>query len=84
MGGVETPVLEPPDSLSSRASTPNFWWKRRSSPGEAAFSFRSTKWILTRRSLKKRCAFRFRRTFAVPKIWTWSTFSVMALRSTGG
>ena len=51
-------------------ATPNFCAKRRSSPGEAARSCRSTKWVLMRRSAKKRSAFRVSGLFRMPKIWT--------------
>src|ERR1041384_3525194 len=57
-------------SRSMRARTPNFWAKRRSSPGEAARSLRSTKWVLTRRSAKKRSAARVSALFRIPKICT--------------
>ena len=54
----------------SAPRTPNFCAKRRSSPGEAARSCRSTKWVLMRRSAKKRSALRVSVLFRMPKIWT--------------
>src|SRR5437016_1382160 len=57
-------------SRSIRARTPNFWAKRRSSAGEAARSLRSTNWVLTRRSAKKRSAARVSAHFRTPKICT--------------
>jgi hypothetical protein len=43
---------------------------RRSSPSDAARSLRSTKWVLTRRSAKKRSAFLVSVLFFVPNTWT--------------
>ena len=42
--------------------------ERAASPGDAARSIRSTKWVLTRRSAKKRCALRVSALFFTPKI----------------
>src|SRR5439155_1267450 len=57
-------------SRSIRACTPNCCAKRRSSPSEAARSFRSTKCVVMRRSAKKRRAARVSALFRTPKIWT--------------
>src|SRR3989441_2778799 len=56
------------DSRSISALMPNFWAKRRSSPTDAARSFRSTKWTLMRRSAKKRSAVRVSALLRTPKI----------------
>src|SRR5438445_10882442 len=58
------------ESWSISAWTPNLWAKRRSSPTEAARSFKSTKCVLMRRSAKKRRAARVSALFLRPKIWT--------------
>jgi hypothetical protein len=55
---------------STSASTPNFCAKRWSSPGEAGRSWRSTKWVLMRRSAKNRKALRVPGLLRMPKIWT--------------
>src|SRR3989454_1416986 len=55
------------DSRSTNALTPNFCAKRRSSPTDAACSFRSTKWTLMRRSAKKRSAARVSALLRTPK-----------------
>ncbi len=54
-------------SRSTSACTPNFWANRRSSPGEAALTCRSTKCVLMRRSAKNRRALRVSWHFFVPK-----------------
>src|SRR6185503_19446958 len=58
------------ESLSMSRSSPNFCTKRRSSPSEAARSFKSTKCVLIRRSAKNRRALRVSELFFTPKIWT--------------
>jgi hypothetical protein len=49
---------------------PNFCAKRRSSPTDAAFSFKSTKCTLMRRSAKNRSAARVSELLRVPKTCT--------------
>src|SRR5207245_2837488 len=56
------------DSRSTSAATPNFWAKRRSSPTDAAFSFRCTEWTLMRRSAKHRSAARVSALLRMPNI----------------
>src|SRR5687768_13285414 len=50
------------------AAVPNLWANRRSSPGEGPRTAKSTKWVLTRRSAKKRMALRVSALFLCPKI----------------
>src|SRR5207249_1693637 len=58
------------DSRSIRAAMPNFWANRRSSPTDAARSFKSTKCALMRRSAKKRSAARVSALLRMPNICT--------------
>ena len=55
---------------SRRAVAPSRSTNRRSSPGAIGLRRRSTKWIATRRSLKKRRAARVARSSSRPKTWT--------------
>src|SRR6266853_2383305 len=69
------------EARSTSAVTPNFWAKRRSSPSAAGRSFRSTKWVLMRRSAKNRSAARVSALFLTPKIWTSIATQASVLRA---
>jgi len=56
------------ESRSISAGAPNFCAKRRSSPSDAARSFKSTKCVLIRRSAKNRNAARVSALLRIPNI----------------